>query len=184
MGGKLSPVIIIVLLLVVVAIGIFAFYLLTGKTETTNPNQEGESTTDTLENVDEEKPILNLSKEFEGEYPSQVIIKIEAVANEENPVETITLHDGTTIEGTTAEYIVDENGTYQFTATCADGTSDTLDIEVSEIAPISANNPYIPTGFTHVEDTTVEMDIQLKMNMVINMFGYQLKMELQCVILV
>lgn len=156
MGGKLSPVIIIVLLLVVVAIGILAFSLLTGKTETTNPNQNGETQTDTSGNVEEEKPILNLSKEFEGEYPSQVIIKIEAIANEENPVETITLHDGTTIEGTTAEYIVDENGIYQFTATCADGTSDTLDIEVSEIAPISANNPYIPTGFTHVEDTTVE----------------------------
>lgn len=156
MGGKLSPVIIVVLLLVIIAIGIFAFWLLTEKNETTNPGQSGEDQIGTTEPAEEEKPILNLSKEFEGEYPSQVIIKVEAVANEENPVEKIILHDGTTIEGTTAEYIVEENGTYQFTATCADGTSDTLDIEVTEIAPISANNPYIPTGFTHIEDTTVE----------------------------
>lgn len=156
MGGKLSPVIIVVLLLVVVAIGIFAFWLLTEKNETTTPSQSGENQVGTTEPVVEEKPILNLSKEFEGEYPSQVIIKVEAVANEENPVQKIVLHDGTTIEGTTAEYIVEENGTYQFTAICADGTSDTLDIEVTEIAPISANNPYIPTGFTHVEETTVE----------------------------
>ncbi len=156
MGGKLSPVIIVVLLLVVIAIGIFAFWLLTEKKETTTPNQNGENQVGTTEPVEEEKPILNLSKEFEGEYPSQVIIKVEAVAIEENPVQKIILHDGTTIEGTTAEYIVEENGTYQFTATCADGTSDTLDIEVTEIAPISANNPYIPTGFTHVEETTVE----------------------------
>lgn len=156
MGGKFSPVIIVVLLLVVVAIGILIFSILTGKTETTNPNQKGDASDSISEPVEEEKPILNLSKEFEGEYPSQVIIKVEATANEDNEVQKIVLPDGTTIEGTTAEYIVEENGNFQFTAICADGTSDTLGIEVTEIAPISANNPYIPTGFTHIEETTVE----------------------------
>lgn len=156
MGGKLSPIIIVILVLVVVAIGILAFSMLTGKNEVATPSPSGGEEPGATEVLEEEKPILNLSKEFEGEYPSKVIIKVETVANEDNPVEKIVLHDGTTIEGTTAEYIVEANGTYHFTAICADETSDTLDIEVTEIAPISANNPYIPIGFTHVEGTEVE----------------------------
>lgn len=156
MGGKLSPVIIIVLVVVVIAIGAYIFTTITGSNNpgnTKNPDASNPGTSDVGE---ESKPILNLSKEFEGEYPNQVIIKIEATPNEENPIETISLPGGTIIEGTTAEFIAEENGVYQFTATCVDGTSETLDMEVTEIAAISANNPYIPTGFTHVEDTTVE----------------------------
>lgn len=156
MGGKLSPIIIIVLLVVVIAIGALIFTTLTGSDKQTENKNPGETNPGTSDVVEEKKPILNLSKEVEGEYPSQVIIKVEATPNEENEIETITLPDGTTIEGTTAEYIVEENGIYQFTATCTDGTSETLDMEVTEIAAISANNPYIPTGFTHIEDTTVE----------------------------
>ena len=156
MGGKVSPVIIVVLVLVVIAIGMLIFSLLTSDNDTPSTNQSGSNQSGTSEEIIDEKPILNLSKDFEGEYPNQVIIKVEAVANEENPVEKIILPDGTTIEGTTAEYIVEENGNYEFMAVCADETSDTLGIEVTEIAPISANNPYIPAGFTHVEETTVE----------------------------
>ena len=114
MGGKLSPVIIVVLVLVVIAIGMLIFSLLTSDNDTPSTNQSGSNQSGTSEEIIDEKPILNLSKDFEGEYPNQVIIKVEAVANEENPVEKIILPDGTTIEGTTAEYIVEENGNYEF----------------------------------------------------------------------
>lgn len=156
MGGKLSPVIIIVLLVVVIAIGALIFTTITDSGKSGGENNPGVVDPDGANVEDESKPILTLDKVFEGEYPNQVIIKVKATPNEENEIEKITLPDGTTIEGITAEYIVEENGVYQFTATCVDGTSETLDMEVTEIAAISANNPYIPTGFTHVEDTTVE----------------------------
>lgn len=156
MGGKLSPVIIIVLLVVVIAIGAFIFTTITDSEKSGGENNPVVVDPDGANVGDESKPILTLDKVFEGEYPNQVIIKVKATPNEENEIEKITLPDGTTIEGITAEYIVEENGVYQFTVTCVDGTSETLDMEVTEIAAISANNPYIPAGFTHVEDTTVE----------------------------
>ena len=158
MGSKFSPIIIVVLLVVVIAIGALIFTTLTSSNGSGkgNTNTSSSDSTDNQGVVEEKKPILNLSKEFEGDYPNQVIIKVEATSDEENEVEVITLPDGTTIEGTTAEYIVEENDVYTFTVTCADGTSETLDMEVTEIVPISANNPYIPSGFTHVEETTVD----------------------------
>ncbi len=158
MGSKLSPVIIVVLVVVVAVLGIFMYTTLKKPSKTSNPGSNPEnSSSEVVDNVENKKPTLNLSKETEGgEYPSKVIIKVEATENEGNEVEKIILPDGTTIEGTTAEYIVDENDTYSFTATCVDGTTETLSIEVTEIAAISANNPYIPAGFTKVEGTEVE----------------------------
>lgn len=157
MGGKLSPVIIIALVVVLVVIVGLMVTILKPSTKTPNPNKPGDTSLGNTDIVDEEKkPVLNLNKEFEGEYPSEVVIKVEAVPNEENAVEKIILPDGTIIEGTTAEYIADENKSYQFTAITVNGDSETLDMEVTEIAGISANNPYIPEGFTHLEGTTVE----------------------------
>lgn len=159
MGGKLSPIIIVVLIAIIIAIGmLFYSTFIASDTSTGNGGSSKDDTTSqgTSDEVEETKPILNLSKEYEGEYPSQVIIKVEAEANDENPVEKIYLPDSTIIEGTTAEFTVTENGTYSFTAVCADETQETLEMEVTEIAAISANNPYIPTGFTHDEETTVE----------------------------
>ena len=78
MGGKLSPVIIVVLVLVVIAIGMLIFSLLTSDNDTPSPNQSGSNQSGTSEEIIDEKPILNLSKDFEGEYPNQVIIKVES----------------------------------------------------------------------------------------------------------
>lgn len=156
MGGKLSPIIVVVLLIVVIAIGILIFTTLTNSNTSGGNGKSEDGSSDTENLVEENKPILNLSKEYEGEYPSEVIIKVEATPNEGTEIEKITLPDGTIIEETTAEYIVEENGVYNFTVTCTDGTSETLEMEVTEIVAISATNPYIPTGFTHIEDTTVE----------------------------
>lgn len=158
MGSKLSPVIIVVLVVVIIVLGVFMYTTLkTPSKQPANPGNAVPNDPGVSEDVEGKKPTLNLSKETEGgEYPSKVIINVEAAENEGNAVETIVLPDGTTIEGTTAEYIVDQNGTYDFTATCVDGSSETLSIDVTEIAAISANNPYVPAGFTVVEGTTVE----------------------------
>lgn len=156
MKAKLSPVIIIALVAILMAIGYLIFVTIKGPSDPKKPNkpQSDDPGSSTVE--PEAKPVLNLSKEFEGEYPNKVIIKIEATPNEENEVEKIVLPDGTTIEGTSAEYIVEENDVYSFTAITVNGDSETLDMEVTEIAAISANNPYIPEGFTQVEGTNVE----------------------------
>lgn len=155
MGSKLSPIIIVVLVVVVIAIGALIFTTLTDSNKTDGSSTSGKNGTG-MSDVLKEKPIINLSKEFEGEYPSKVIIKVKATSNEENKIEKIILPDGTTVEEKTAEYVVEENGVYKFSVTTLNGTSETLEMEVTEIAPISADNPYIPTGFTHIENTTVE----------------------------
>lgn len=156
MNSKLSPIIIVALVVVLLAIGFLIFITLKPSSNTEKPNISKKDEPGTSSVNVEDKPVLNLSKEYEGEYPNKVIIKIEATPNEENEVENIILPDGTTIEGTTAEYIVEENKVYSFTAVTVNGDSETLDMEVTEIAAISANNPYIPAGFTHVEGTDVD----------------------------
>lgn len=163
MGSKLSPVIIVVLVIVVIAIGALIFTTLKGdSSKNDKANSANTTNLDSTENQGDDSSSENknsallLSKDFDGEYPSRVTIKVEAPSDEEREIKVITLPDGTTVEGTSAEYIVEENGKYTFTVTYADGESESLDMEVTEIAPISANNPYIPAGFTHKEETTVE----------------------------
>lgn len=156
MKGKLSPIIIVALVVVLIAIGYLMFMTLKpSNPKKPNTPQSSDNPNDP-DVTSEAVPVLNLTKVAEGEYPSKVIIKVEATPNEENPVEKIVLPDGTTIEETTAEYTVEENGVYSFVAMTVNGDSQTLEMEVTEIAAISANNPYVPEGFTHLEGTTVD----------------------------
>lgn len=152
MGGKFSPIIIGVLIVVVIAIGVLIYTTLTTDSSTGNKvgNQPGTSQEETS------KPVLNLSKKYDGDSPKEVTINVTATPNEENEIQEIILPDGTSVMGATAEYVVKENGEYEFTALCVDGVSDSLKIEVSEIAEISATNPYIPEGFTQIEGTEVD----------------------------
>jgi formylglycine-generating enzyme required for sulfatase activity len=151
MGSKLSPVIIVVLLIVAIALGVLIFSTLTSNNTSNNANSN-------ISTSEEEvvKPVLNLSKKYEGDSPKKVTITASATPNEGNEIKEIVLPDGTSVMGDKAEYEVDENGEYEFTAVCIDGVSDSLTIKVTEIAEISADNPYIPDGFTQVEGTTVE----------------------------
>lgn len=156
MKGKLSPIIIVALVIVLIAIGYVMFITLKpSNTKKTNTTQTSDNQSDS-DGTTEDVPVLNLTKIIEEEYPSKVVIKVEATQNEENPVEKIILPDGTIIEESEAEYTVEENGIYSFVAMTVNGDSQTLEMEVTEIVAISANNPYIPTGFTHIEGTTVE----------------------------
>lgn len=149
MGGKLSPVIIVVLVLVVIAVGVLIFNVLK-PSNPTNPDQ-GTSTGEVST-----KPVLNLSKEAEGDKPSKVTITAYATTEDKDGIKEIILPDGTSVMGDVATFDVEENGEYEFKAVCVNGESDSLKIEVNEIAEISSNNPYIPEGFKEVGSSVEE----------------------------
>ncbi len=150
-GSKLSPVVIIALIVVFIAVGALIInFIVTGNIPGTTNNKENPSDVST-------KPVINLSKDSEGDKPKKVTITAYATTTDKAGIKEIILPDGTVVEGDTATYEVEENGKYKFTANCVNGESDNLSIEVTEIPEISSNNPYIPEGFTPVdEDASVD----------------------------
>ena len=149
MGGKASPLIIVLLIVVLVGIGGLIFKTLTTDNSTTNKN-----------NIDveayEEIPVITLNKEVDPENKAKVIITVYATTESEGEIEKIILPDGTEIFADTATYNVEENGKYEFKAMSYSGGSSTSTIEVTEIAESSATNPYIPEGFSVVNDNVDE----------------------------
>ena len=149
MKGKFSPIIIGVIVVVIIAIGALIFTTLSGNNSGTNNKKNTEQ--------DVGKPVINLSKDADGDKPKKVTITAYATTSDKDGIKEIILPDGSSVMGSTAKYEVEENGTYKFTANCANGQSDSLTIEVTEIPENSHNNPYIPEGFSAVdEDVDVE----------------------------
>mgnify|MGYP002541682328 FL=1 len=150
MGSKFSPVIIVVLIAVVIAIGLFIFSIVTGDTQTEQPQEQVSGETAT-------KPVINLSKQMDDEEnPQKVTITVKATTTDEGGIKEIVLPTGEAIPGDTATFEVDENGSYEFFARCENGESDSLSIDVTEIAEISADNPYVPEGFSVINDSVEE----------------------------
>lgn len=149
MKGKFSPIIIGVIVVVIIALGALIFTTLSGNNSETNNKKNTEQ--------DVGKPVINLSKDADGDKPKKVTITAYATTSDKDGIKEIILPDGSSVMGSTAKYEVEENGTYKFTANCANGQSDSLTIEVTEIPENSHNNPYIPEGFSAVdEDVDVE----------------------------
>ena len=144
MKGKLSPVIIVVLVVVAVALGALVLTALTGNSTKNNDNKNIEQ--------DKGKPVLNLSKDTDGDKPQKVTITAYATTTDKDGIKEIILPNGESVMGSTAKYEVEENGTYKFTARCVNGQTDHLSIDVTEIPENSYNNPYVPKGFTVVND--------------------------------
>jgi len=159
MGGKLSPIIIVVLVLVVIAVGALIFQVYTtGSVSGDNGKQPGGNT----ENVDT-KPLIKISKEYEeGSVVSEVTLVVTATTEDEGGIKEIIKLGKESVKAQgneksfTIEHKVTENGTYQFTAYNSKGESAELSIEVTEITESSADNPYIPEGFSFVEGTVEE----------------------------
>ena len=149
MGGKASPLIIILLLVILIGVGGLIFKTLTTDNTTTNKN-----------NIDvemyEEVPVITLNKEVDPENDKKVIITVYASTEPEGGVEKIILPDGTSIFADTATYNVEENGKYEFKAISYSGVTSKSTIEVTEIVESSATNPYIPEGFSVVNDNVDE----------------------------
>lgn len=151
MGGKLSPVIIVALLVVVVVIAILIFGIVTGKGGITEP-QPGTKVSD----EEAVKPVLTLNKESEEENVNSVKIVANASTEDENGITEIVLPDKSTVKGDYATFEATENKKYSFTVNAANGESTTVSIDVTEIAEISATNPYVPAGFSVINDKVDE----------------------------
>ena len=74
----------------------------------------------------------------------------------EGKVESITLPNGKVVTASEAEYEVTKNGEYEFIVATESGINVTKSITVDNISDVSADNPYIPEGFSHVEGTEVD----------------------------
>lgn len=103
-------------------------------------------------------PEIILSSYPEEETEGSVEISIDAkIEGEENEIVSITTPDGKTTGYSSGKtFKVDDNGEYVFTVTASNGQSATKSITIDNISKISADNPYIPEGFEHVEGTEVD----------------------------
>ena len=107
------------------------------------------------ENVDE--PKLELSAYPTEETDGNVEISINATIASGSEIVSITTPDGkTTGYSPEKKFTVKENGDYTFTVRASNGKEATKTISIQNISRISADNPYIPEGFTHVEGTEVD----------------------------
>ena len=142
MRNKLSPIIIVILIAVLIAIGLFVYILVNSKGNGIN----------FLGNSEEKviRPVIQLSLNSTEENQEKVTIDVSATTEDEAGVASITLPDGTVLETSETTYDVTENGDYTFSATGVNGQTSMKIITVSNIRIISAKNPYMPEGFTHV----------------------------------
>ena len=141
MGSKLSPVIIIVLVVVVIAIVGFAVSMFTSDENSGNASGNAE---------EKIVPVIEATVNTSEENQDRVIITVVATTADELGIESITLPDGTTVNGDTKEYTVTENGNYTFKAKGANGEEISTNVVVENIRTDSAENPYIPEGFEHI----------------------------------
>ncbi|MBR2290147.1 MAG: SUMF1/EgtB/PvdO family nonheme iron enzyme [Clostridia bacterium] len=109
-------------------------------------------------NVQEmEAPVLNLAAYPVEETEGTVEISIMATIKEGSEIVSVTTPDGKTSGYTpNRTYTVSENGLYEFTVKASNGKETTEVINIQNIITISADNPYIPDGFTHIDGTTVD----------------------------
>lgn len=143
--------IILISCIVVVVIAIVMLIIYLAKGGTTNPREIIKSNKVVI------APKVELSYYPTEDTEDDVTIYIDASMNDDSEIASITLPDGTTTAYKTGKtYIVQDNGDYKFTVTGANGESTTKNIVISNILKISANNPYVPKGFHHIEGTEVD----------------------------
>lgn len=145
-NGKISPLIIVVLMIVLAGVAFVAIKIMGG--ESALPVLSDDS--DKENSVEGSTPVITLTLSSEEKDQDSVIISVKAVVDDEEGIESIILPDETVITADTAEFTVTENGTYTFKAVSGAGIQSTSDIKVSNIRLVSADNPYVPEGFSYV----------------------------------
>ena len=148
MGEKFSPIIIIVLIIALVIIGGLIIGILTPK--------ESKEDNKVIEEIVKEEPIITLNKDVNEENDSIVIITVYASTESGEEIQEIILPNGVAVPGDNATYTATENGVYKFSARTISGGTSTSEIEVTEIPEISATNPYVPEGFSIVNENVEE----------------------------
>ena len=141
MNGKKSPIIFAVLIIMLVVLIIVAVVILTKKPQSpVTPDKP----------TDLAVPEIELSIDTTEPEQDKVVITCKATIDDEEGVATITLPDGTPVNGDSKDYTVTRNADYTFKATGYNGQSATKTITIKNIRALSAYNPYIPEGFTHI----------------------------------
>lgn len=123
------------------------------------PSEEKPVIGETIGTTEKVEPKVSLTKETKN---GETIINVEASIEGDNSILEILLPDGETVQGDTAEYKVSKAGEYEFTVTASNGVSVVEKITIDNVSEVSASNPYIPDGFTHVSDTEVETGYVIK----------------------
>ena len=102
------------------------------------------------------EPVLTLTKNTEE--PNQTSVKITATATVEDKegINTITDPEGNEKPGDKIEYTVTKNGEFTFSTYAKNGKFAEKKITINNIKERTADEPYIPEGFTHVEGTVAE----------------------------
>ena len=102
------------------------------------------------------EPVLTLEKSTEE--PNQTSVKITATATvaDEEGINTITDPEGNEKSGSKIEYTVTKNGEYTFSTYAKNGKFVEKKITINNIKERTADEPYIPEGFKHLEGTVVE----------------------------
>ena len=151
MKNKFSPIMIIILIVALVIIIGLIIAMAASSNSNIEEKKQGGSATTVLE-----KPIITLNKDVNEENDSIVIISVYASTESGEEIEEIILPDGVAVPGSNATYTVTENGIYEFTARTVLGGTSSSEVEVTEIAVITSNNPYVPDGFSVVVDNVEE----------------------------
>lgn len=134
--------------LVVIAIALLISYVISGGSLKT------EDLLKTTEEVN--KPIIILKMNDENYTTGSVIIELEAYMEDGSEIESIILPNSQEVISSTTRYEVTKNGDYEFIAKAKSGEESKRIITVDIIIDSSPDNPYIPTGFKHVEGTEVD----------------------------
>ena len=98
-------------------------------------------------------PEIELSTETKK---GKTTIYVKATISGDDTILSITLPDGKIVNSDTAEFETEEPGEYEFTVTTNNGVVASKTITIEDLDEVSADNPYIPDGFTHVSDTDIE----------------------------
>ena len=150
-----KPIIIICVAVVVLAVVMLVVYLAKG------------GSTDPKEIMKQNKKGTSADLSF-SYYPTEetdknVTIYIEAKPKNNDQIQSIILPDGKEVGYEPDKtYTVSENGKYEFSVKTVNGAITTKSIQISNIVRVSADDPYIPDGFTHVEGTEVDTGYVIK----------------------
>ena len=102
------------------------------------------------------EPVLTLTKNTEEQNQTSVKITATATVEDKEGINTITDPEGNEKPGDKIEYTVTKNGEFTFSTYAKNGKFAEKKITINNIKERTADEPYIPEGFTHVEGTVAE----------------------------
>lgn len=140
---KRTLIIVFIIILFVVIAGFILLSLFKGKT--TEKKEIIQSTLSSME------PTIELSQNPTKPTDENVSIEVKTQIDGDSTIESITLPNKQVVAGNTTVYEVKENGQYTFIVKATNGKTAKSTIVIDNITKSSADNPYIPDGFSKVK---------------------------------